>query len=44
MTLDMQAAQDDEESNPKVDSETYDVIFKATQENIKVHIQMTKTP
>ena len=27
MTLDMQAAQDDEESNPKVDSETYDVII-----------------
>jgi thioredoxin reductase len=27
MALDMQAAQDDEESNPKVDSETYDVII-----------------
>ena len=27
MALDMQTAQDDEESNPKVDSETYDVII-----------------
>jgi len=27
MALDMQVAQDDEESNPKVDSETYDVII-----------------
>ena len=27
MALDMQAAQDDEESNPKVDSEKYDVII-----------------
>ena len=27
MALDMQATQDDEESNPKVDSEKYDVII-----------------